>query len=462
MVPTIIQRDTGSNTCCNPKLDGELELEFAKWIDGVKQPGTDMIVKIKGLPGNNITTHKHYWIYSKEAGWGKSTTVEMTLVDHYSAHQFRDPNNALGVPMGVQWLVFDEYSGARTLSYVTLKNLTSGDASGTVLRRKRRRMGYVPSADVQVMILSSHSPYEVYGTWDPKKQKRVMSENALTCIHDRFHVHRLDGDNETERRKWILPTTWTRNDALAETRALFEPLLTSTKTVFYESQLLKVYETFLREIYRPFTGPSFNITDMKEFLMDALGTDRDLEELMKVFLMITLPRGKLMSMERQQINCALESVPFNTYVAGLRNKILEDPDNKSRKQLETQVRDRWLKKDIDLLISVPFREVSASSKLCVDDFLAFVVRVRKSMLDEREKEEWRQTIAKNPIQLSFSSFLATIQLHFDIPLDTWYHLQPVFYDTLQTAVRIIWPDCELLVDDDDDDGPASKRLKLEK
>ena len=70
-----------------PKLDGEFELEFAKWIDGVKQPGTEIGVKIKGLPGDDITKRKHYWIYSMEAGWGKSTTVEMSFGGPCSSSQ---------------------------------------------------------------------------------------------------------------------------------------------------------------------------------------------------------------------------------------------------------------------------------------------------------------------------------------------------------------------------------------
>ena len=48
----------------------------------------------------------------------------------------------------------------------------------------------------QLIMLSNQSPYEVYGEWDGKIQRRFMSKERQTQFHDRFTVIRLDGDSD--------------------------------------------------------------------------------------------------------------------------------------------------------------------------------------------------------------------------------------------------------------------------
>jgi hypothetical protein len=148
-----LNKEVGSR----PKLDGELKLTFAKWTDNQKVAGTEKELVIKGLPGDEFVKRKHYFIYSKKAGYGKTTTVRRELVKKYSAHIINDINKAVGVPKTLQWLVFDEYSRTKKLDLEMLKILANGDASGAYLNRKSHGGSYIPPSDVQVIILSNYS-----------------------------------------------------------------------------------------------------------------------------------------------------------------------------------------------------------------------------------------------------------------------------------------------------------------
>jgi hypothetical protein len=211
-----LNREVGS---C-PKVYGDLKLTFAKWTDDQKVVGTEKEVIFKGLPGDELVKRKHYFIYSKKAGYGKTTTVRRDLVKKYSAHIINDIHNAVGVPKNLQWLVFDEYSRTKKLDLEMLKTLANGDASGAYLNRKSHGGSYIPPADVQVIILSNYSPYEIYAQWDKKTQRHVISEDVLSTIVDRFFIVRLDGDDTEERRKFMEPSTWTEEEFQLELRGL--------------------------------------------------------------------------------------------------------------------------------------------------------------------------------------------------------------------------------------------------
>ena len=94
--------------------------------------------------------------------------------------------------------------------------MANGDASGAYLNRKSHGASYKPPVDVQVIILSDYSPYEIYGKWESKLQRRVISEDVLSTITDRFYIERLDGEDAREKRKCMDPTTWTTEEFKAE------------------------------------------------------------------------------------------------------------------------------------------------------------------------------------------------------------------------------------------------------
>jgi hypothetical protein len=116
--------------------------------------------------------------------------------------------------------VFDEYSRTKRLDLEMLKTLANGDASGAYLNRKSHGGSYIPPADVQVIILSNYSPYEIYAQWDKKTQRHIISEDILSTIVDRFVIVRLDGDDAEERRKFMEPSTWTEEEFQMELQCI--------------------------------------------------------------------------------------------------------------------------------------------------------------------------------------------------------------------------------------------------
>jgi hypothetical protein len=141
------------------------------------------------------------------SNWGKSYNMDM-LVEKYSGAY----KNAVNIPPNVQFLVFDEYSATKAIPLEQLKSLASSNAQSGYLKRKSHGASYKPPKDVQIIILSNYSPYEVYASWDKKFQRKVISDEVLTTFDTRFHTVRLDGDNAEQRRKWMLPTSWTEEE----------------------------------------------------------------------------------------------------------------------------------------------------------------------------------------------------------------------------------------------------------
>jgi hypothetical protein len=76
-----LNREVGS---C-PKVYGDLKLTFAKLTDGQMVTGSEKEVTFRGLPGDELVKRKHYFIYSKKAGYGKTTTVRRELVPRTSS-----------------------------------------------------------------------------------------------------------------------------------------------------------------------------------------------------------------------------------------------------------------------------------------------------------------------------------------------------------------------------------------
>jgi hypothetical protein len=260
-----LNREVGSR----PKLYGDLTLTFAKWTDSQKVPGTEKEVTFRGLPGNEFEKRKNYFIYSKRAGYGKTTTVRQELVKRYSAHIINDLNNAVGVPKNLQWLVFDEYSRTKKLDLGMLKTLANGDASGAYLNRKSHGGSYIPPSDVQVIVLGNYSPYEIYAQWDKKTQRHIISEEVLSTIVDRFFIVRLDGDDTEERRKFMEPATWTKDEFQIELRELRNRCLKgkadTVETVEFITRAVQMYK-----------GRTADGRSLPEFIEDCLCDGNDI------------------------------------------------------------------------------------------------------------------------------------------------------------------------------------------
>jgi hypothetical protein len=92
----------------------------------------------------------------------------------------------------------DEVGPTNCIPIAQLKGLAGGDASTSFLNRKSYGQSFVPRKDAQFIILSNHSPYEVYAD----KKKGRMDCTDMQAIEERFHVIRLDGPNTEERARF--------------------------------------------------------------------------------------------------------------------------------------------------------------------------------------------------------------------------------------------------------------------
>lgn len=217
------------NECLNEDLDGAVTLTFEVYgTDSV----TDLPVKVGDFPPVQVTivgrpaqTHvkkKHYYIYSKIPNFGKSFKLKQ-LAKQYNIQFVRDPSNWIAVPPRAQFLAFDEVGSAHNkLNFENLKALTGGEAEGFTGNCKSFGDSFTPRADVQVIMLSNNSPYDMYGTWNATLQRRVMTVEDMQQFDERFKVFRLDGSVEEDRIKALEPGTWNDDQFLAECKSIVD------------------------------------------------------------------------------------------------------------------------------------------------------------------------------------------------------------------------------------------------
>jgi hypothetical protein len=209
------EEDADAKNKGRPDLNGEINLWFRKYDkDGPSPDGAAKVVTITGYPQRDLVKQKHYWIYSSP-GWGKSTVTRRKFVMQFNAAFLPHPKNACKVPKTAQFLVVDEVSPVERIPLTQLKRLTCGDASEGYINRKSYGESYVPRSDMQLIILSNHSPYEVYSKamgggrgMDGREgcrrvTKRTIDGITLKAIEDRFNIIRLDGPNSLVRRNFV-------------------------------------------------------------------------------------------------------------------------------------------------------------------------------------------------------------------------------------------------------------------
>lgn len=208
--------------CAKPVLSGPLSLHFRKYdsngqpVEGAKETE----VTIYGRPNDSRTKKKHWYIYSRESGYGKSTVTREMLVDKYSAYIVGDVNNAADIPAGVRFLILDEYGPHKKLEFDKFKAITGGKCSEG-LNKKSFGESYTPCSDVQVIILSNYSPYQVYAKYCKFKGTTHMSEDDLSALDQRFHIIRLDGDDDVEKLTWMVPSSLTPQQLRVRITKLF-------------------------------------------------------------------------------------------------------------------------------------------------------------------------------------------------------------------------------------------------
>lgn len=131
-------------------------------------------------------------------------------------------NDARNLPTDIQFLVFDNYSTKRHLNLSQLRGLADSNATGGYLNRRAHGPSYTPPEDVQVIVLSNQSPYEIYASWDYELRRKVMTPDVLSGIETRFNITRLDGYDVDEKIKWMSPGVIKETDMKACMKRLRE------------------------------------------------------------------------------------------------------------------------------------------------------------------------------------------------------------------------------------------------
>ena len=146
---------------------------------------------------DNSVKKKHYYIYSHNPGYGKSK-FSARLQRKWNACSVKDSNNFSGFRDNVQFIIFDEFSHDTKISFPDLKKLTGGNASEFGGNRKVFGDAFVPRADAQVIIFSNHHLFECIGKYNPRTTRRSVSFYMARQMVERFHIIKLDDEEETE------------------------------------------------------------------------------------------------------------------------------------------------------------------------------------------------------------------------------------------------------------------------
>lgn len=238
----------------NPDLNGEYTITFRHYAadeeDTKATPShlyPSKTVTIKGLPGAIDVRKKHRYIYSRASGFGKTYSMA-EFTRKYNACFVRDLRNWMGIPKAVQFLIIDEYGPQKKLSFEQLKELTGGNASSFSGNRKSHGYSFSPRDDVQVVILSNKSIYELYGTYNAKLQRLELTAEEASQIDERFVVHRLDGDAKADRETALGPATWSESTFNKELRRMFEELCSSCPSTLSSNGSVDALICYVREV----------------------------------------------------------------------------------------------------------------------------------------------------------------------------------------------------------------------
>ena len=214
-----------------PDLEGECDLYFERWkTDRTEKRPVKMVgefppveVTLVGRPRQTDIKLKHYAIYSKLPGFGKTYEFKC-LSEFYNVHFVNDPNNWTTVPSSAQFLVFDEVGYFHNrLDFEYLKALTGGTTSAFTAHGG----SFTPRKDVQVVMLSSRSPYDIYGKWNAALGRRIMTREEMDQFHERFEVFRLDGSVEEDRVLHSTPDVWSDDQFRGECKKIVDELFES-------------------------------------------------------------------------------------------------------------------------------------------------------------------------------------------------------------------------------------------
>ena len=203
-------------------------------------------LSINSAKEDKLAKQKHYWIYSDGPNYGKTYNLKI-FAEKYNAEFVSDLNNWMGVPNNVQFLIFDEYGGKRRLlDFNDFRALTSGYSPSVAFNCKSYGESYIPRKDVQVIVLSNSSPYEVYGSFDNKLQRKFTDKDTIDLIQERFEVFKIGGDVQSDIKKFKHVTEWSGEEFAEEITLKRKEMMKNKDKLVETENFLKKVETMYR------------------------------------------------------------------------------------------------------------------------------------------------------------------------------------------------------------------------
>ena len=106
---------------------------------------------------------------------------------------------------------------------------------------------YIPREDVQIIVCANQSPYEFFGKFDPKLQRKMVSPEELSQLEERVYYVRLDGDGTATRRKFMHATSWSDDEFVQEVQAMRDVIVKGrdmdTKREIWLEEACALYKT---------------------------------------------------------------------------------------------------------------------------------------------------------------------------------------------------------------------------
>lgn len=137
---------------------------------------------------------KHYFFYSTNSGYGKSTVLG-AINDDLNCSFIQDFNNFAGVRENSQFLLNDEFGHTSKITVEQLKALTGGQADSFVGNKKSFGKAFKPRRDVQLILASNRHLFECVGSkFDQSTKRRTMNYQTAKQLFDRFHIHKFDDE----------------------------------------------------------------------------------------------------------------------------------------------------------------------------------------------------------------------------------------------------------------------------
>ena len=318
-------------TKLNPDLDGPFEWIFTHYDvktdedrGEIRQPSgrfESVKVRLRGYPNNVDAKKKCWWIHSDVGGFGKSYFLRK-FAEKFNAQMMTTSTNVINIPKNTQWLLFDE--AVNIPPFKEFKKLTSGSCTLS-FNRKTFGANFEPRADVQVIVCANVSPYEFFGKFDNKLQKKIMSSKDLTQIDQRINYVKLDGDPNLTRRKFMYVTDWNEEEFKAEIELKRKQMMKGENKLVETGNFLKK----LVVMYRMREGETgVSLDGLKKYVNDP--NDWNVAQTMYTPELTLIPRDKRKDLREIATKNETFHIHKECYLfeleSALQNKLLHMPD----------------------------------------------------------------------------------------------------------------------------------------